>query len=309
MRHEIVQLADGWAGTDLTVQRIADLVHQSLLHPIVVTTARSLVRDLPDRDNDAEIAAVSRFVRSRIRYTNEGIETLTAPWMMLEEIQKHGRYAADCDEAVLLWAALLRALGLRVRADVISQRPDGIANHIYAEVYSKTHGWIADDTIVRHKPLGWQATKGVTAKKLYDLSGPFEEVVNMPRPRKAFRPGGTRRVDSAFFPPRQGWWARHVNAPTPQWKTNVGVDLAVEDGQVGANLLESAQKAYTKVSGTATKLLSKVGLAPNPDGSPGPSGATGPTGPSGESSMSNYLIIGGLALAGIFLLPKLLNRG
>jgi hypothetical protein len=306
VRHEIVQLADGWAGTDLTVQRIADLVHQSLLHPIVVTTARSLVRDLPDRDNDAEIAAVSRFVRSRIRYTNEGVETLTAPWLMLEEIQKHGRYAADCDEAVLLWASLLRALGLRVRADVISQRQDQIANHIYAEVFSKTHGWIADDTIVRHKPLGWQATKGVTAKKLYDLSGPFEEDVHMQHVKKPFRPGGTRRVDSAFFPPRQGWWARHVNQPAPAWKTNVGVDLAVEDGQVGANILEAAQAAYTNVSGGASSLMSKLGLGPDPSGKAAPAAAAPKAG--GSSSMTTYVLLGGAALAAFFILPKFLGK-
>jgi hypothetical protein len=171
--YEIIQLEDGWSGTDLTVEKVIDLVNQSLTKPIVVLTARRIVQNVPERDRDGEIAAVSAFVRSKVRYTSEGIETLTAPWIMLSEIQKRGNFPGDCDESVLLWLALLKSLGFKARIDVISQRADKKANHIYGEVFSPTRGFVADDTIVKNKPLGWapHAEAGITRRKLYSMSG------------------------------------------------------------------------------------------------------------------------------------------
>jgi hypothetical protein len=167
--YEIIQLAEGWSGTDLTVEKVLDIVDQSLTKPNVVLTARRIVQYVPERDRDAEIAAVSAFVREKMRYTNEGVETLTAPWIMLKEIRERGNFPGDCDESVILWLSLLKSLGFKTRIDVISQRADKRANHIYGEVLSPTRGWITDDTIVKNKPLGWapHAEVGVTRRKVY----------------------------------------------------------------------------------------------------------------------------------------------
>jgi hypothetical protein len=169
MRHEIVQLQDGWAGTDATVEKIQQIVLDSLQDPVVVLAAHDLVRHLPERDKDAEIEAVSRFVKSKIRYTNEAIETLKTPRVLLDEIKRSGRAIGDCDDHVILWMALHKVLASKVRVRVISQRKNGMANHIFGEVWSPRRGWITDELIVKHRPLGWSVPESqVTKSKRYD---------------------------------------------------------------------------------------------------------------------------------------------
>ena len=172
MKYEVVQLADGWAGTDETVRRVQQLVDDSLTDPLVRMTAEAIVRRLPERDVDAEIRAVSRFVRKKIRYTNEGAETLKTPRVMLEEIRQYGRAVGDCDDHCILWLALHKVLGHKARFKVISQRRDGVANHIYGQVMSPSRGWVTDDTIKKDKPLGWEAPQmRVTKWKHYHAGG------------------------------------------------------------------------------------------------------------------------------------------
>lgn len=156
MRHEVINLSEGWAGTSQTVETIMRLVDDSLTDPLVVTTAQNIVRNVAERDRMAELRAVSAFVRSKMRYTNESIETLKTPRLMVQEIQRYGKAVGDCDDSVILWMALLKSVGHRVRATVISQRRDKAATHIYAEDFINGQ-WVSDDTIVKNKPLGWSA--------------------------------------------------------------------------------------------------------------------------------------------------------
>ncbi len=172
MRSEIIDLPRGWSGTDITVGHINRLIHESLQQPIVVQTARHIVRNLPERDKDAEIRAISKFVRSHIRYTNEAIETLSAPWLMLDEIRRYGKAVGDCDDHIILWGALLRSLGHPVRFKVVSQFRDKHANHIYGQVRSPRRGWVTDDLIVKNREMGWEIPgQKITASKTYDMSG------------------------------------------------------------------------------------------------------------------------------------------
>lgn len=170
MRHEVVDLPLGWAGTDMTVEWIEKLVNDSLTDPIVVTTARDIVRGVQERDKIGESRALSAFVRSKLHYVNEGIETITTPAETLREIKKHGQFLGDCDDAVVLWAALHRALGHPVRYAVVSQRQDKLATHIYAEVFVGGR-WTADDTIVKYKPMGWKVPDRETSVRRTYRSG------------------------------------------------------------------------------------------------------------------------------------------
>lgn len=172
MRHEIVTLSGGWRGTRQTVGHIKRLIEQAILDPVVVLTAHDIVRHLPERDKDAEIEAISDYVRRNIRYTRESVETTKTPRLMIEEIRKKGRAVGDCDDAVTLWLALHRVVGSRVRVGVISQRKDKAANHIFGEVFSPDRGWVTDDTVVKRKPLGWRAApEKITEEKLFSMNG------------------------------------------------------------------------------------------------------------------------------------------
>lgn len=171
MRYEVAQIGDGWTGTEQTVGRIQQLVEDSLTDPVVVRAARAIVSNVPERDKEGEIRAVSNFVRSKIRYVSEGIETLSTPRLMLDDIEKHGKASGDCDEFVTLWLSLLRVLGHEVRVKTVSQRKDGLANHIYGQVFSRGR-WVTDDTIVKRKPLGWEPpSKNVTNSRVFNMSG------------------------------------------------------------------------------------------------------------------------------------------
>lgn len=234
MRYEVRQIPEGWAGTGATVAAIRQLVDRSLTDPAVVTTAQGLVRGVRERDRWGELQAVSAYVRRHLRYTNETIETIKAPSLAINEIQRSGSFVGDCDDAVTLWAALLRALGHEIRYVVVSQRADGEATHIWAEDNIPGRGWVADDTIVKGKGLGWRAPAGaVTKERVYmggmnGLSGgiaarlgtrhvrpmaglrmrPLMEVVDE---RPVWRPAGTGRLE----------WSRDLRSAV-EFKGGVG---------------------------------------------------------------------------------------
>lgn len=199
MRHEVIQLSDGWAGTDQTVRTIERLADEALTDPIVVETAHDIVRHLPERDKRAEIRAVSMWVRRHVRYTNESVETIKTPRYLLTEIRKHGRGTGDCDDHVLLCAALHRVLGNKVRFRVISQRADGIASHIYMEIFDG-RGWVPDDLIVKNKPVGWEIpAHRVTNQKTYGGMGGLD--MGDPGRNQRRRSGGSSAVVDVAAPP------------------------------------------------------------------------------------------------------------
>lgn len=167
MRSEVLEIPYGWRGTDATVGHIHRLVKESATDPVVRGVAEDVVRNVPERSPDEDIRAISRFVRSRLRYTNESIETLKTPRVICDEIRRNGKFVGDCDDAVTLWLALHNIIGTPTDIQVISQRRDGTANHIYGRAWNGHH-WIADDTIKKNRGLGWEAPrKVVTARKTY----------------------------------------------------------------------------------------------------------------------------------------------
>jgi len=269
VRHEIVDLAEGWTGTDQTVDWVHKLVQESLLDPVVVTEARGIIRFVPERDKDAEIAAVSQYVRTKIRYTSESVETLSTPRYMVDEIRKHGRATGDCDEAVILWLALLRVLGHKVRVKVISQRADRRASHIFGQVLSPTRGWLTDDTIVKRKPLGWCApARSITQEKTYQMSGTNEiGGCNM----KCCQIGRTRCVTADSLTPRRTRLVSRDLAPkTYQLKTQ-GALWVDKDGELkGVGIIPAltaaaaAAKPLAKLLKKKKKKKSKVAPPPPP---------------------------------------------
>lgn len=167
MRSEVLEIPYGWRGTDITVGHIQRLVGESAKDPVVRMTAEDAIRNAPERNPDEDIRAISRFVRRHLRYTNERVETLKTPRLICDEIRRTGKFVGDCDDAVTLWLALHNVIGTPTDIQVISQRKDGTANHIYGRAWNGHH-WIADDTIRKQEGLGWEAPRRmVTARKTY----------------------------------------------------------------------------------------------------------------------------------------------
>ena len=170
MRYEVKEIPGGFAGTDATVETMAQLIQDSLTDPVVVQTARNIVRSVEERDKDAEALAVREWILAHFRYVNEGVETISTPRVMLDEIRKYGAFSGDCDDVVVLGGALQRALGHEVRIRVISQRPDKYFSHVFYEYLSPKKGWVGQDLIMRKKPFGWEPTV-FTNEKTYDSLG------------------------------------------------------------------------------------------------------------------------------------------
>lgn len=92
-------------------QRMAEIIRDSSRAPEIVAKARSLVRNLPPGDYAGEAAALHAFVRDRIRYTGDPYSEDLYAWPHVTLQQGAG----DCNNKVLLFGALARALGFPVR--------------------------------------------------------------------------------------------------------------------------------------------------------------------------------------------------
>jgi transglutaminase-like putative cysteine protease len=94
---------------------------------------------------------VDRFLRERFIYSSETIETLQYPDYMLSGLEVSGRLVGDCDDISTLHAALLVALGFKVRFVAIrSLRENVNFDHVYLEV-NHNGEWVMYDITL---PLG-----------------------------------------------------------------------------------------------------------------------------------------------------------
>lgn len=89
-----------------------------------------------------------RFLRDRFIYESEAIETLQHPEYMLTGFENSGRFVGDCDDITTLHAALLVALGFKVRFVAIrSMKDDPNFDHVYIEV-NLNGDWIMYDVTI-----------------------------------------------------------------------------------------------------------------------------------------------------------------
>lgn len=155
----------GPRGTDATLERMAHVARTCSGHPSIAWLARDIVRDIQERDHEAELRAIYEWVRSTVRYTMDpiGTEWLQVPchtaWVQGQE---------DCDGHSVLVAALAIALGHGALFRVVhadARRPEE-ASHVYPLVgYLEPVGgvrWVAADTT--HPPgfFGWEP-EGIAA--------------------------------------------------------------------------------------------------------------------------------------------------
>lgn len=148
-------LPGGATGTSVTLNHMVKLARDGAKDPIVIQTARALVRDVPQYDRAGEIRALFEYVRDGIRYTNDplGVELLTTPRATIE------MGAGDCDEKATLLASLLRAIGRPSRFLAVAMHGSDLYSHVLVQTpWGK--GWLSLETI---KPvdMGWSPA-GVT---------------------------------------------------------------------------------------------------------------------------------------------------
>lgn len=146
----------GDAGASITLRKMQVLVNQSLTDPVVINTAKSIVRFLPERDYPMFVDAIREFLSQRVLFCKDprGVELLHTPRYMLDTIASRFYLQADCDDAAILAAALGKALGLRARFVALGFSVSGIfgrfqrvpLSHVYTEIGLPSGEWIPIDT-------------------------------------------------------------------------------------------------------------------------------------------------------------------
>ncbi|WP_022976984.1 transglutaminase-like domain-containing protein [Nevskia ramosa] len=139
----------GAAGISALLVTMRNTVRGAATNPAILGLARSIVASVLGKDYTAEAAAVQAWVRANIRYTLDprGSELLMSPvWLI-----KPGNRQDDCDGHAQLVAALLTAIGHRVRLMAIGTQP-GVFSHVYAETFIQG-AWVPVET-TEPWPLG-----------------------------------------------------------------------------------------------------------------------------------------------------------
>lgn len=144
----VSRIPGGEPGSMATLQKMRAVVNVSLLDPLVIETARRVVRDLPPRDTDAHAAAIRAYLAEHLQFVQDprGVEMLATPRYLLTEISRRYIVQGDCDDAAVLGCALAKAVGLQCRLVVLAfTYADAPFSHVFGIVRGRT-GWHDLDT-------------------------------------------------------------------------------------------------------------------------------------------------------------------
>jgi hypothetical protein len=156
----LLNIPTGNAGLAAKLDRLRAMVLDARADPAWRDWVVGVVRHVPEKDWNGEARAVSAFVR-RMRYTRDpaGVELFTEPREMARRIVQ-GVGAGDCDDAALLGAAMLEAVGHPTRF-VVGGHQGALAGepawaHIWLEWHHPKAGWQALDDTAKTRAAGWR---------------------------------------------------------------------------------------------------------------------------------------------------------
>jgi hypothetical protein len=154
----------GDAGTEKTVRHLIRLIHEGSHDPVIILTARRIVKD--KETNFERAKAIFDFVKQNIQYVKDpkGLELIRPARKILED------KAGDCDEHVVLLNSLYRAVGFSSCLITIStpQAPDTFS-HVYSAV-KVDNIWYPVDTTVKTSYFGWEYPFKIR-KKVWPING------------------------------------------------------------------------------------------------------------------------------------------
>lgn len=157
VQYQRYPLPDGDGATANTIRMMRGLAEGSegARSPIVRETALNVLRaaGVANRDYASEIAALFAWQQHAIQFRGEVAETIQSP-----EVTLH-LGAGDCDDHVVLLAALLHSIGRQVRFITIAADPAAPSefSHVYVEALNPATGeWVPLDTTVDGAAPGWQ---------------------------------------------------------------------------------------------------------------------------------------------------------
>lgn len=133
----VLTIAPGDRGAFQTLAKMRAVVNAGLTDPIVIETARVIVRAIAPRHYTEQIAAIRSFLADRFLFVKDplGVELLSTPRLMLDTIARAFFVQGDCDDAAILAAALAKAIGLRARFVALGfVGPDAPLVHVFTQI-------------------------------------------------------------------------------------------------------------------------------------------------------------------------------
>jgi hypothetical protein len=142
-----------------TLQAMGRLIVDGARDPSVRAAYAEITRQLPERDIPGALEAVTAWVRENLRYQWDpwDAEVLTSAPRLLRDVAAGYAYG-DCDDWVILVAALLRSGGIPVLVKGIQGKAESRElDHVYLLAGDpRTDVWTAIDPINRSQPVGWE---------------------------------------------------------------------------------------------------------------------------------------------------------
>jgi hypothetical protein len=142
-------------GAPQTVALIKRYALEAQRDPSVRLLAEEIVSGLGSKDYVSEIAAVYYYVLNHTRYANDPrtVELVRRPARIVAELARGKTPSLDCDDLVVLQAALLLSLGREVRIVTIAFRKAMYRGQVqYSHVYlqakePRSSKWIVLDPV------------------------------------------------------------------------------------------------------------------------------------------------------------------
>jgi Transglutaminase-like superfamily len=150
-------LDNGDAGSAQTLAAMRSLVDQAQASQIVQAAVTAALDGTPEKDANAEAAAIVGWLRARFRYQNDpvNVELVRDPRYALRQIQLSGTFAGDCDDASTLLAALLETAGYETRF-ILQGVPGQDFQHVLVEA-DLNGTWTPIDLTNRSAAIGWKS--------------------------------------------------------------------------------------------------------------------------------------------------------
>lgn len=146
----LMGIPSGKQGTLATLKIMRGLVRRYKTNLQIRLLAQKITRSLPSKNYTREADALFQFVRDRVRYVRDvrGVETVQTPIATL----KTG--SGDCDDQVVLLAALLESIGHPTRFVACGFMSD-LLTHVFLQT-KIGEKWVSLDPIMNW-PLGKSA--------------------------------------------------------------------------------------------------------------------------------------------------------
>lgn len=124
------------------VAYLNELAFQNAQDPIVRSAVVQILsaNNIGNHDPSSAARALARFVKTRVVYVHdpEDAEYVISPANMLQNIAESGHTYGDCDDHVLLFVSMLKAMSIPAKVVGVSLDTPGRYDHVIASV--KIHG-------------------------------------------------------------------------------------------------------------------------------------------------------------------------